>query len=300
MQILDGKNTALLIQQEIAQEVQNRIQTGKKKPHLSAILVGNDTPSQTYVNGKVEACKRVGFDSTLVHLPIDISEENLLLEIQKLNDNADIDGFIVQLPLPKHINVDKVIQHIHPAKDVDGFHPENVGKMNKNLPCYISATPLGILKLLEKYNINTTGKHCVVVGRSQIVGSPMSILLARNEKIGNCTVTLCHSKTPNLAQFTLQADILVVAIGIPNLITKDMVKDGVIIIDVGINRVEDNTKKQGFRLVGDVDFENVAPKCSFITPVPGGVGPMTITALLYNTLLACQWIKKAPQPPKGE
>lgn len=291
MELLDGKNTALLIQQEIAQEVQTRIAQGKKKPHLSAILVGNDTPSQTYVNGKVEACHRVGFDSTLIHLQADISEENLLLEIQKLNENPEIDGFIVQLPLPRHINVDKVIQSIHPDKDVDGFHPENVGKMNKNLPCYISATPLGILKLLEKYNINTTGKHCVVVGRSQIVGSPMSILMARNEKTGNCTVTLCHSKTPNLAQFTTQADILIVGIGIPNLITKEMVKPDAIVIDVGINRVEDSTKKQGFRLVGDVDFENVAPLCSYITPVPGGVGPMTITALLYNTLLACKWTK---------
>jgi methylenetetrahydrofolate dehydrogenase (NADP+) / methenyltetrahydrofolate cyclohydrolase len=291
MNILDGKNTALLIQDEIAQEVQTRIQAGKKKPHLAAILVGNDTPSQTYVNGKVEACKRVGFDSTLIHLEDNISEENLLLEIQKLNENSQIDGFIVQLPLPKYINVDNVIKHIHPDKDVDGFHPENVGKMNKNQPCYISATPLGILKLLEKYEIQTSGKHCVVVGRSQIVGSPMSILMARNEKIGNCTVTLCHSKTPNLAQFTTQADILVVAIGIPNLITKDMIKEGAIVIDVGINRVEDATKKQGFRLVGDVDYAQIAPKCSYITPVPGGVGPMTITALLYNTLLACKWHK---------
>jgi methylenetetrahydrofolate dehydrogenase (NADP+)/methenyltetrahydrofolate cyclohydrolase len=286
--ILDGKQTSLFLQEEIAKEIAQRKEQNLKIPHLAAILVGEDGASQTYVNAKVQACEKIGFHSTLIHLPIETTENELLTKINELNNNADIDGFIVQLPLPKHINVDKVVESIKPEKDVDGFHPVNVGRMNKNLPAYISATPFGILLLLEKYNIQTEGKHCVVLGRSQIVGSPMSILLARNTKIGNCTVTLCHSKTPDIQQYTLQADIIVVALGIPEFLKENMVKEGAIVIDVGITRLNDDSKKSGFRLVGDVDYENVSKKCSAITPVPGGVGPMTIAALLKNTLLACK------------
>lgn len=286
--ILDGKQTSIELQENIAKEVENRKKQMLKTPHLAAILVGEDGASQTYVNAKVKACEKVGFESTLVHLPKEITENELLAQIEILNQNDAIDGFIVQLPLPSHINVDKVFQQVRPEKDVDGFHPINVGRMVKNLPAYIAATPLGILMLLEKYNIDTTGKKCVVLGRSQIVGLPMSILLARNTRFGNCTVTLCHSKTPDIKSHTLEADIIVVALGMAEYLKEDMIKNGAVVIDVGITRIDDATKKNGFRLLGDVDYANIAHKCSAITPVPGGVGPMTITALLYNTLLACK------------
>lgn len=288
MILLDGKKTAQELQQKIALEVQAIQKASGKTPHLAAILVGNDGASESYVGGKVQDCENVGFKSTLLRLPATTTEAELLAEIQHLNEDADIDGFIVQLPLPKHINAEKVTQAIAPEKDVDGFHPVSVGRMAKGLPTYIAATPFGILKLLEGYDINLAGKHAVVLGRSQIVGSPMSILLARNAPIGNCTVTLCHSKTPDITKHTLQADIIVVALGIPEFLKGDMIREGAIVIDVGITRVEDNTKKSGFRLVGDVHFESTAPKCAYITPVPGGVGPMTRVALLYNTLSAAK------------
>jgi methylenetetrahydrofolate dehydrogenase (NADP+)/methenyltetrahydrofolate cyclohydrolase len=284
MKLLDGKQTAQELQQKIALEVKALQESGGKTPHLAAILVGNDGASESYVGGKVQDCENVGFKSTLIRLPDSVSEAELLAQIHALNEDADVDGFIVQLPLPKHINAEKVTQAIAPEKDVDGFHPINVGRMAKGLPAYISATPFGILKLLEHYDINLAGKHAVVLGRSQIVGSPMSILLARNAPVGNCTVTLCHSKTQDIAKHTLQADVIVVALGIPEFLKGDMVREGAIVIDVGITRVADSSKKSGFRLVGDVHFESVAPKCSYITPVPGGVGPMTRVALLYNTL----------------
>jgi methylenetetrahydrofolate dehydrogenase (NADP+)/methenyltetrahydrofolate cyclohydrolase len=284
MKLLDGKQTAQELQQKIALEVKALQEAGGKTPHLAAILVGNDGASESYVGGKVQDCENVGFKSTLIRLPDSVSEAELLAQIHALNEDADVDGFIVQLPLPKHINAEKVTQAIAPEKDVDGFHPINVGRMAKGLPAYISATPFGILKLLEHYNINLAGKHAVVLGRSQIVGSPMSILLARNAPVGNCTVTLCHSKTQDIAKHTLQADVIVVALGIPEFLKGDMVREGAIVIDVGITRVADRSKKSGFRLVGDVHFESVAPKCDYITPVPGGVGPMTRVALLYNTL----------------
>lgn len=288
MQILDGKQTAITLQDQMAETVQKMMAEGKKVPHLAAVLVGNDIPSQTYVNHKVKTCARIGFESTLVHLEESISQDELLKEIQKLNENEAIDGFIVQLPLPQHIAVEAVIEAIHPEKDVDGFHPINVGRMAKNLPAYISATPLGILKLLEHYQIETSGKHCVVLGRSQIVGSPMSILMAQNTPTGNCTVTICHSRTKNLEEEIKRADILIAAIGKANFVKGDWIKEGAIVIDVGINQVEDASRKKGYRLVGDVDFEEASQKASWITPVPGGVGPMTITGLLYNTLLAAQ------------
>ncbi len=286
MTLLDGKKTAQALQQELAEEVKLLQAAGDKTPHLVAVLVGNDGASESYVAGKVQDCENVGFQSTLIRLPATTTEAELLAQIEALNNDSSVDGFIVQLPLPKHIDAEKVTQAISPAKDVDGFHPVSVGRMAKGLPTFISATPFGILKLLEKYDINLTGKHAVVLGRSQIVGSPMSILLARNAPVGNCTVTLCHSKTPDISKHTLQADIIVVALGIPEFLKADMVREGAIVIDVGITRVADDTKKSGFRLVGDVDFESVAPKCAYITPVPGGVGPMTRVALLYNTLLA--------------
>ncbi|MCG8475616.1 MAG: bifunctional methylenetetrahydrofolate dehydrogenase/methenyltetrahydrofolate cyclohydrolase FolD [Cytophagales bacterium] len=287
-ELLDGKITAKNLRLEIKEEVNNWLASGGKKPHLAAILVGDDGASQTYVENKVKACEEVGFDSTLRRLPAAITEEELLREVDGINDNPDIDGLIVQLPLPDHISVERVTQHIHPEKDVDGFHPVNVGRMVKNLPSYISATPFGILKLLEKYDIDTQGKHCVVIGRSEIVGSPMSILMARKGNPGNATVTLTHSRTQNLKSHTLQADIIIAALGIPEFLTGDMVKEGAVIIDVGITRVPDATKKRGFSLKGDVKFDEVEPKASYITPVPGGVGPMTIASLLYNTLLSAQ------------
>lgn len=288
MTLLDGKKTAADIKEEIALEVRCLKNNGKKIPHLAAIIVGNNGASITYVNAKVKACERVGFASTLIRLEEEVTEEKLLDEIANLNVDKDIDGFIVQLPLPKHIDEQKILMAIAPNKDVDGFHPTNVGKMALNLPTFISATPFGILELLERYNVETAGKHVVVLGRSHIVGSPMSILLSQKRKVGNATVTMCHSRTKNLKEMTLQADIVIAAIGIPEFLKADMVKDNVTVIDVGITRVDDASKKSGYRLLGDVAFEEVAKKAAFITPVPGGVGPMTIAMLLKNTLLACE------------
>ena len=277
------------IKQEIAKEVAALTSEGKKQPHLAAILVGNDGGSLSYVGHKVKACEQVGFKSTLLHFEdTSISEEFLLNEVNKLNENNDIDGFIVQLPLPKHINADKILLAINPEKDVDGFHPVNVGKLTLGLPTYVSATPLGITKILERYNIETAGKHCVVIGRSNIVGRPMSILMSGQSKTGNATVTVCHSKTKNLKEICLQADIIIAALGKPEFLTGDMVKQGAVVIDVGTTRVPDASKKSGFALKGDVKFDEVAPKCSAITPVPGGVGPMTVVSLLLNTLKAAK------------
>ncbi len=286
MILLDGKKTSADIKEEIALEVGELKRNEKKAPHLAAIIVGNDGASLTYVNAKVKACERVGFESTLIQLSDDTTEAELLNEIEILNIDNDIDGFIVQLPLPKHIDEQKVLLAIDPSKDVDGFHPENVGRMALNLPTFISATPFGILELLERYEVETSGKNVVVIGRSHIVGSPMSILLSQKRKVGNATVTLTHSRTQNLEEITKEADIIVAALGIPEFLKGDMVKDGAVIIDVGITRVADPSKKSGFRLVGDVAFDEVAEKSSFITPVPGGVGPMTIAMLLKNTLIA--------------
>lgn len=288
MILLDGKATSETIKEEITEAVNKRKAEGKKTPHLAAVLVGNDGASMTYVNSKVKSCERVGFKSTLVRLEDTISEQELLNEIEKLNNDPDIDGFIVQLPLPKHIDELKITMAVHPDKDVDGFHPMNVGKMALNMPTFLSATPYGILELLERYDVETSGKHVVVIGRSHIVGEPMSILLAQKRKQGNATVTLTHSRTQNLPEITRQADIIVAALGIPEFLKADMVKEGVVVIDVGITRVDDQTRKRGYRLVGDVAFEEVSKKSSYITPVPGGVGPMTIAMLLKNTLLACE------------
>jgi len=288
MILLDGRKTSSDIKDEITLEVAQLKKDGKKTPHLAAVIVGNDGASKTYVGAKVKACNRVGFESTLVELPEETTEETLLAQIEELNNNDDIDGFIVQLPLPKHIDEQKVIMAVNPDKDVDGFHPTNVGKMALNLPTFISATPFGILELLERYNVETSGKHVVVIGRSHIVGSPMSILLSQKRTVGNATVTITHSRTTNLKEITLQADIIVAALGIPEFLTADMVKDNVTVIDVGITRVEDSSKKSGYRLLGDVAFDEVSKKSAFITPVPGGVGPMTIAMLLKNTLLACK------------
>lgn len=285
---IDGKITSEQIKEEIATRVKAIKAQSGKTPHLAAILVGNDGASQTYVGAKVKACEKVGFQSTLVLLKETISEDDLLSEIQKVNDNADIDGLIVQLPLPKHVSVEKVTAKILPQKDVDGFTPANVGRMALNWPTYISATPYGILELLKRYEIETSGKHCVVIGRSHIVGSPMSILMARNDNPGNCTVTITHSRTKNLAEVARSADILIVALGRPEFVTAEMVKPGAVVIDVGIHRIEDASKKSGYRLIGDVKFDEVEPIASAITPVPGGVGPMTIAALLYNTLQAAE------------
>ncbi len=288
MQILDGKALSIIIKERIKEEVTAIKAAGGKVPHLAAVLVGNDGGSETYVGHKVMACEYVGFNSTLVRGDEFTSEEELLQIVNDLNQNPDIDGFIVQLPLPKHINGEKVLQAIDPKKDVDGFHPINVGRMMQGLDAYLPATPYGILQLLEHYHIETSGKHCVVIGRSNIVGSPMSVLLARNAYPGNCTVTLCHSRTKNLQEHTLQADIIIAALGRPGFVTASMVKDGAVVIDVGTTRVDDATKKAGWRLSGDVDYDNVAPKCSYITPVPGGVGPLTVTSLLMNTLRAAK------------
>ncbi|MBT6030273.1 MAG: bifunctional 5,10-methylene-tetrahydrofolate dehydrogenase/5,10-methylene-tetrahydrofolate cyclohydrolase [Crocinitomicaceae bacterium] len=288
MEILDGKETSALIKEEIAQDVAKFVASGGRKPHLAAILVGENGASLTYVNAKVKACERVGFDSTLVQLPVTISEDELLSEIDKLNNDAALDGFIVQLPLPDHIDESKVTMAINPIKDVDGFHPENIGLMALNLPTFLPATPFGIVQMLERYKVETSGKHCVVVGRSHIVGSPMSILMGRNAYPGNCTVTLTHSRTVNLKEICGTADILIVALGKPEFITADYVKEGAVVVDVGITRIADDSKKSGFKLLGDVQFDEVAPKCAFITPVPGGVGPMTIVSLLKNTLQAAK------------
>ncbi len=286
MQLLDGKLTSEQIKTEIAAQVRDIKARGGRAPHLAAILVGNDGASETYVNNKVLDCKQVGFESTLIRLPAEISEAELLRRIEELNNDDAIDGFIVQVPLPKHIDEDKVTLTISPAKDVDGFSPASVGRMCLGMPTFVSATPNGIMELLRRYKIDTVGKHCVVVGRSNIVGTPMSILMSRNSNPGNATVTLVHSRTPNMAEICRSADILIVAIGRPDFVTADMVKDGAVVVDVGITRVADASRPSGFRLVGDVHFESVKEKCSFITPVPGGVGPMTRASLLQNTLKA--------------
>jgi len=288
MILLDGKATSNQIKEEIAVETKQLVDKGMRAPHLAAILVGSNGASLTYVNAKVKACAKAGFESTLVRLSEDISEEELFQEIENLNTNPEIDGFIVQLPLPKHIDEQKVLMAVNPDKDVDGFHPTNVGKMALNLPTFLPATPFGILELLERHKVETSGKHVVVIGRSHIVGSPMSILMSQKRAAGNATVTITHSRTKNLKEITLQADIIVAALGIPEFLTGDMVKEGVTIIDVGITRITDDTKKNGFRLAGDVDFKSVSKKADFITPVPGGVGPMTIAMLLKNTLLAAK------------
>ena len=284
MELLDGKKTAALVQEAIAKEVQELVAKGNRPPHLVAILVGDNGASMTYVNNKVTACERVGFASSVVKLPEEVTQEELLKEIEKLNEDKNIDGFIVQLPLPKHINEQEVLLAVNPDKDADGFHPTNFGRMALGLDAFIPATPYGILELLTQYQIPTDGKHVVVIGRSDIVGRPISILLS--QKPWNATVTLTHSRTQNLAQLTQKADIIVAALGIPNFLKTEMVKEGAVIIDVGITRVADASAKKGFRIVGDVDFEQVKEKASYITPVPGGVGPMTIAMLMKNTLNA--------------
>ncbi|AWH83654.1 bifunctional 5,10-methylene-tetrahydrofolate dehydrogenase/5,10-methylene-tetrahydrofolate cyclohydrolase [Flavobacterium album] len=286
MQLLDGKKTSDDIKNEIAEVVSKMKAKGEKVPHLAAVIVGNDGASLTYVGSKVKACERVGFESTLIKLPSTISEIELLKKIEELNQDDNIDGFIVQLPLPKQIDDQKVIMAIDPSKDVDGFHPENFGKMALDMSTFIPATPFGILELLERYNVQTEGKHTVVIGRSHIVGRPMSILMGRKGFPGNSTVTLTHSHTKNINQITSQADIIITALGVPNYLKAEMIKDDAVIIDVGITRVPDETTEKGYRITGDVDFDNVSKKASFITPVPGGVGPMTIAMLLKNTLLA--------------
>lgn len=286
MQIIDGKQTAQTIKEEIAAEVAKMVANGQRPPHLAAILVGHDGGSETYVANKVKACEVCGFKSTLLRFEDTITEEELLTEIDKLNKDIEVDGFIVQLPLPKHIDEQKITEAIDYRKDVDGFHPVNVGRMSIGLPCFKSATPSGIMDLLDRYDIDTKGKHAVVLGRSNIVGKPVATLLMQKAKPGDCTVTVCHSSTKNIKEICLQADIIIAALGRPGFVTTDMVKDGAVIIDVGTTRVADASRKSGFRLSGDVDFDNVAEKCSFITPVPGGVGPMTICSLMKNTLLA--------------
>jgi len=287
-QIIDGKKISAEIKIEIAKEVEELILKGEKRPHLAAILVGSDGASETYVAHKVKACEQVGFKSTMVRFAEDISEQELLNKIDELNNDSDIDGFIVQLPLPKHFAEEKIIRAINPKKDVDGFHPENVGRMTLGLPAFVSATPFGIVELLKRYKIETSGKHCVVLGRSNIVGKPISILMSQKAEFANATVTVCHSRTQNIKEITKQADILIVALGQQGFVTADMVKNGAAVIDVGIHRVKSDKTKSGWKLLGDVKFDEVAEKCSYITPVPGGVGPMTIVSLLKNTLLAAQ------------
>ncbi|MBL8000824.1 MAG: bifunctional methylenetetrahydrofolate dehydrogenase/methenyltetrahydrofolate cyclohydrolase FolD [Flavobacteriales bacterium] len=287
-QLLDGKRCGDALRVEIAAGAAEVKAVRGREPHLAAVLIGDDGASRTYVESKVKACESVGFRSTLITRPASTSEAELLALVGQLNNDAELDGFIVQLPLPEHIDEEKVTLAIDPAKDVDGFHPENIGRMVLGLPCYLPATPAGIMELLKHYGVPTAGKHAVVVGRSHIVGTPMGILLSRNTDPGNCTVTIAHSRTRDLASITRQADILVAAVGRPEMITGDMVKEGAVVVDVGIHRIPDASKKSGFRLVGDVKFDEVAPKCSWIAPVPGGVGPMTITSLLLNTLKAAQ------------
>lgn len=286
MELLNGKQTSLEIQEGLKDQVEKIVSEGKRAPHLAAVLVGDDGASKTYVGAKVKACERVGFNSTEVILPAETSQEELIKRIEELNQNDEIDGFIVQLPLPDHIDVEAITNAIKPSKDVDGFHLINVGKLMKGQPTFVAATPLGILELMKHYNIDTEGKNCVIVGRSDIVGTPLSVLMSRKKYPGNATVTLCHTRTKNLKEMTLQADILVGAVGSPNYISGDMVKEGAVVVDVGITRVPDETKKSGFRLVGDIEFEGASAKASYITPVPGGVGPMTIAALLLNTMHA--------------
>ena len=286
MILLDGRQTSAKIKQEIAEVVSKMKQQNNRPPHLAAVLVGSDGASMTYVGAKVKACDLVGFKSTLIKLPDTTTQETLLKQIETLNTNSEIDGFIVQLPLPKHINENKILMAIDPRKDVDGFHPINVGKLTLDLPTFISATPYGIMELLERYSVPTAGKHVVVIGRSNIVGRPMSILMSQKRQAGNATVTIAHSRTKDLKALTKQADIVIAALGIPEFLTSDMVKDNAVIVDVGITRVPDDAKKKGYRIVGDVDFKSVSKKASHITPVPGGVGPMTIAMLLKNTLFA--------------
>lgn len=286
MILLDGKKISEEIQQELKEKVAALISKGQRAPHLAAVLVGHDGASETYVASKVKTCEKIGFKSSLFHYENSITEKELLDKVNELNNDNLVDGILVQLPLPKHIDAEKVTYAISPEKDVDGFHPVNIGRMVKGLPCFLPATPYGILLLLEKYKIETAGKHSVVIGRSDIVGKPMSILMARNNYPGNCTVTLCHSKTPDLKEHCLQADILIAALGKAEFVSADMVKEGAVVIDVGITRVKDETKKSGFALKGDVHFESVSPVCSYITPVPGGVGIMTIAALMMNTFQA--------------
>ncbi len=284
--LLDGKKISDEVKAELAEDVRQLVANGHRPPHLAAILVGSDGASETYVASKVKSCEKIGYSSTLVRLSENVTEQELLKEIDAINNNAEIDGLIVQLPLPKHINEQRVTERVVPEKDVDGFNPINVGKLVLGLPTFVSATPMGIIELLKRYNIETSGKHCVVIGRSNIVGTPMANLLSRNSNPGNCTVTLCHSRTKNLEAFTKQADILIVALGKAEFVTANMVKEGAVVIDVGITRVEDSTNSRGYVLKGDVKFDEVESKCSYITPVPGGVGRMTIAALLQNTLLA--------------
>lgn len=286
MQLIDGRAVSEEIKQELVLAVKSRKDQGKKIPHLAAVLVGGDGASISYVNAKVKACEMIGFESTLIRYDDSVSEEILLAKVRSLNDDKSIDGFIVQLPLPSHIDELKVTQAIDPLKDVDGFHPTNIGNMVLNIPGFLPATPAGIMELIKRKKIDTEGKNCVIIGRSNIVGMPLSIMMARNSNPGNCTVTLAHSKTKNLKELCLTADILIAAIGKPLFVTSDMVKDGAVVIDVGTTRIDDSSRERGWRLVGDVDFAEVAPKCSFITPVPGGVGPMTIASLMLNTLKA--------------
>jgi methylenetetrahydrofolate dehydrogenase (NADP+) / methenyltetrahydrofolate cyclohydrolase len=288
MILIDGKKISEEIKNEIALEVAEIKAKGGKTPHLAAILVGNDGGSETYVSHKVKDCEQVGFQSTLIRFDDSVSEKELIEKVIAINNDKDIDGLIVQLPLPKHISEQKVIETIDPTKDVDGFHPANVGKMVIGLPSFVSATPAGIVELLKRYNIQTSGKHCVVIGRSNIVGKPLSILLGQKAEMGDATVTLCHSRTKNIKEFTLQADIIIAALGSPGFVTGDMVKEGAVVVDVGTTRVPSTETKSGFKLTGDVRFNEVAPKCSYITPVPGGVGPMTRVSLLKNTLLAAK------------
>lgn len=287
MKLLDGKLVSQAVKDKLKVETAERAAQGKKTPHLAAILIGSNGASETYVGSKVKSCAEVGFKSTLIRLAETVSEEDLLFKLQELNEDFDVDGILVQLPLPKHIGEQKIIETILPSKDVDGFHPESVGRMVQGLPAFYPATPYGILLLLEHYQIETKGKHAVVIGRSNIVGRPISIMLSKNEYPGNCTVTVCHSHTPNLKEICLQADILIAALGRPEFLTADMVKEGAVIVDVGITRVADSSKKSGFAIKGDVAFDEVSTKCSYITPVPGGVGPMTIAALMMNTFKAC-------------
>jgi len=286
MELIDGKALSTQIKEEIKTEVATILEQGGKRPHLAAVLVGDHAASESYVRNKIRSCEYVGFESTLIRKHSDVTEEEVLEVIDELNDHSDIDGFIVQLPLPKHIDEEKVTLRINPKKDVDGFHPTNFGRMALGMNSYLPATPFGILQMLDRYKIETIGKKCVVLGRSAIVGSPISILLARKAHPGNCTVTLAHSRTKDLERICSEADIIIAAIGRTNFVTASMVKPGAVVIDVGINRVDDATRKRGYRLTGDVAFEEVSPKCSFITPVPGGVGPMTVTSLLLNTLKA--------------
>lgn len=288
MTLIDGKKVADTIKEEIAAEVDKMVANGQKRPHLAAILVGHDGGSETYVANKVRSCEQCGFTSTLIRFEDDVTEETLLEAISRLNNDKDVDGFIVQLPLPKHISEQKIIEAIDYRKDVDGFHPVNVGRMSIGLPCFVSATPAGILELLSRYDIETKGKRCVVLGRSNIVGKPVATLMMQKHNPGDATVTVCHSATKDIKEICCEADIIIAALGHPGFVTADMVKPGAVIIDVGTTRVPDASRKSGFRLCGDVDFENVAPLCSFITPVPGGVGPMTICSLMKNTLLAGQ------------